>query len=113
MELIKILITYIFLLIIIFFIFKIYGNITIWSSFILSILISLVLISIIFPVSSFEKILSGEPVVNVYLAIFVITILILIFYIVERALKDKNRTNCSIEYVGRIDEMNRGKKIVQ
>lgn len=87
MELTHALLIYFFTVTIIFLLAK-HNHITVWSSFILAILVGIIILSVIYPISTLDRLLSNNPLIHLYTIIQLLTFLILLFYILDCALSD-------------------------
>ena len=64
-------------------------HITAWSSFVFASLISIIILSLIYPVSLSMRLLNKDPLLIVYTLLQLLTIFILIFYIISSVFKDR------------------------
>ncbi len=90
---------YLVIFIIVFILARLY-QINIWSSFVLALLIGLVVLFFLTPQNSFDKFKDNADLAGwLYIAIWGITFLIILFYILERIFRD--RSTDSVEHKGR------------
>lgn|SRR4030067_1759295 len=82
------LLVYLIVLVISYLFSRFFLKINIWSSIVLSAIIALIITAALCPISSIEKAMEGSSATTVYLFIYMITILLGLFYIIERALRD-------------------------
>ena len=102
MDLELALLVYLILVIIVYFLSRNFLRITIWSSIVLSLVIGVIFLSALCPISSVEKVMEQSVALSLYIVIVVFTILLAIFYILERALRDidrSSRTGCPMKQV--------------
>jgi len=99
MELSVSLIAYVIVVILIFSILKFYMNITIWSSFVFAILVGLILLSVLCPISSVDRVIEKSTLLTAYMFIYFVTVLVIIFYVVDKALRDVSDTKTTRESV--------------
>ena len=67
-----------------------------WSSLAVSLVIGLVVLSIIFPMSSLYHVRKQKALVFIYILIVAITIIVVIVYIIDKASKDRDFSNYSL-----------------
>ncbi len=99
MELLTALIVYLIIIVLIYYLARAFLHITIWSSLVLSLVIGLIFLSAICPISSVERVMDKSTLVTIYTFIYVITSLLALFYIIERALRDldmKKLRDCTL-----------------
>lgn len=82
------LLVYIILVVIVYFLARSFLRITIWSSIVLSLVIGVIFLSALCPISSVEKVMEHTTSLTFYMIIYVFTILLALFYILERAIGD-------------------------
>lgn len=83
------LLIYILVLILIYYI-SISIGIRVWSSLILSLVVSFLILSSLNPITSLLDIVTSDPLIIIYNLITLVTLFLIIFYIVERASIDIN-----------------------
>ena len=93
MDLELALLVYLILVIVVYFLSRSFLRITIWSSIVLSLLIGVIFLSALCPTSSFDKVMDQSVAMSIYMVIVTFTILLSIFYILERALRDIDRSS--------------------
>ena len=89
---------YFFIIIIIFLILFYLIGLNILPSIVLSLLIGIIFLSIMFPISQIQMLNSSDIMVSVYSIIYVITILIILYYILYAAMRDFKHNNVSPRY---------------
>jgi len=73
-----------------------YSGITMWSALVLSLLIGIIALSAMCPISSVERVFRGDPLFGFYALIQLTTTLIILWYILDKSLRDRD--------LGEVDE---------
>lgn len=100
MDLELALLVYLILVIIIYFLSRSFLRITIWSSIVLSLVIGAIFLAVLCPISSIDKVMDHSNLLTLYGIIIIFTILVALFYILERAIRDVDRsygTGCPLK----------------
>lgn len=88
MELSTALILYVVIVAAIYFLLRTFLRVTIWSSLVLSLVIGLIFLSALCPISSVDRVMEKSTLLTVYTIIYIVTTLLALFYIIERAFRD-------------------------
>lgn len=86
------LLVYLIIVVIVYFLSRTFLRITIWSSIVLSLVIGAIFLAALCPISSVDKVLEHSNLLTLYAIIHMFTVLIALFYILERALRDVDQT---------------------
>lgn len=78
------------LFVIVVFLSSVKFGITKWSSLVLALLLGMLILSLLFPISSVERIMTNNPYLYVYSVLQIITIFIILWYVFYSIYNDRN-----------------------
>ena len=92
------LVIYLIIIVVAFILFYFLIGLNLLPSVVLSLLIGIVILSIIFPVSQLTMMNSSDTTASIYSIIYILTALIILFYLLYTSLRDYKHKNVSPKY---------------
>lgn len=89
---------YVVIIIFAFIVFYILIGLNILPSIVLSLLIGIIVLSIMFPISQITMMNSSDTTANIYSVIYILTTILILFYILYTSLRDFKHKNVSPKY---------------